>query len=531
MTKKTLSIFILFIGVFLSSCSQQNMMKIITKTPKIDYKNVEGFKSFSDYHKDAIYTVETIKNAYPRLYEKVPDFDKKSNEFIQKVSKIKKEVDFDIELKKFIALLNDGHSYSSMNLLEYDKTRYALYLFKEKEDWVIGSIDREIDSTVIGKSIISINNIPIKEIEERIIKFESGENKEYKFIKFQSYYYTFPTYWKALEIITDKNKELNFVVENKEGRSEFTLKDKKERDYYKVKTEAMSSWYRYKQNDGFYDTIATNQDFAYLQMNTSLDYVVIKSEISNYTNFLTRPIALRFLKKDTKDAHDFGKFLQSFFKKVHQQNIQNLIIDLSYNSGGDERLGKQLIWYLTEQQPKGFTEYINNSEYFKTQIKKDYRKYNELYEEKYDIPLPKGEVNITEKLFNQPYFDDITKADSPFLLDETIPKFKGKVFLITSPRTFSAAQVLATTMADNNLATIIGEPTGSKPTGQTGASMFKLPNTKKIIAISYTYMERPDTTKNEEDSLYPDIEIYRTLKDFLNGRDNVMEYILKDIDK
>jgi C-terminal processing protease CtpA/Prc len=64
--------------------------------------------------------------------------------------------------------------------------------------------------------------------------------------------------------------------------------------------------------------------------------------------------------------------LVNFFNlfRIQEQNITNLIIDLSYNTGGDERLGKQLIWYLTEKEPKGFTEYLNNSDYFKTQISK-----------------------------------------------------------------------------------------------------------------------------------------------------------------
>jgi hypothetical protein len=81
---------------------------------------------------------------------------------------------------------------------------------------------------------------------------------------------------------------------------------------------------------------------------------------------------------------NFGEFLQSF--KIQEQNITNLIIDLSYNTGGDE-LGKQLIWYV--KRPKGFTEYLNNSDYFKTQIKQDYKKYNALYNEKYLTDLPK----------------------------------------------------------------------------------------------------------------------------------------------
>jgi hypothetical protein len=54
------------------------------KTPKIDYKKIDGFKSFSD-SKDAIYTVALIKETYPRLYDKIPDFDEQSTKFIQKI--------------------------------------------------------------------------------------------------------------------------------------------------------------------------------------------------------------------------------------------------------------------------------------------------------------------------------------------------------------------------------------------------------------------------------------------------------------
>ena len=530
MNRKLCSILIILVFL-LTACSQQSLMKLITKTPKIDYKNIKDFKSFSGYHKDAIYLVKVIKETYPRLYQKVPDFDEKSNQYIITSSKIKSEKQFDIELKKFISILKDGHSNFSIDFSKYDKTRYGLYIFKEKENWIIGNIDKEIDSVVIGKKIVSINNIPIKEIEQKIINFESGENKYWKFRQF-IYHFSFPTYWEALEVIYPENKNLNFVVENKEGISKFTLKDKEERKAYKIETKTSKYPFRYKQNNGFYDTISKSKNFAYLQMNTSLDYVSIKSEIHNYTNFITRPIALSFLKKDTKDARDFGEFIQSFFKRVQKENIENLIIDLSYNTGGDERTGKQLIWYLTENNPKGFTEYINNSEYFKIQIKEDYKEYNELYQSKFKSELPKGEVNITKKLFDEPsYFNDITKEESPFLLDKTISKFKGKIYVIIGPQTFSAGQVLATTIADNQLATIIGKPTGNKPTAQTGASMFKLPNTKKIIAISYTYMERPDKTRNHEKALYPDIEIHKSFKEFLNGNDRIMEYIINDNEK
>ena len=211
-------------------------------------------------------------------------------------------------------------------------------------------------------------------------------------------------------------------------------KEKEKIKGYNVKTQKPKFIFTHKQNNGFYDTISKSQNFAYLQMNKALDYVSIKSEIGNYTNFITKPIALRlFISKDVRNAN-FGKFLQSFFKRIEDQKIENVIIDLSYNTGGDERLGKQLIWYLTENEPLGFTEYINNSKYFKTQVKEDYKKYNASYNSKYLTDLPKGEVNITGKLFNEPYFENITNENSPFFLDKTIHKFKGKVYLIIGPQ-------------------------------------------------------------------------------------------------
>lgn len=515
----------------LTSCSKQSLMKMAYKTPKIDYIKPVGYNSFSAFHKDAIYTVEIIKETYPRLYTKIPDFDEKSNQFIKKASQTITEKEFDIILKKFISILNDGHSNYNIDFSKYDKTRYHKYIYKEKENWIIGNIDKEVDSAVIGKKIVSINNIPIKEIEQKIFEFESGENEYWKYPQFLYHSY-YPSYWEALGVITPENKNLNFVVENQEGVSKFTLKDKEtaKNKWYKVEYKKQKYEFAFKQNNAFYDSISKSKNFAYLQMNKCLDYVSIKEEIGNYANFITKPIVLHlFINKDVRNAN-FGKFLQSFFKRVQEQKIDNLIIDLSYNTGGDERLGKQLIWYLTDKNPKGFTEYMNNTAYYRTQMKKDYKEFNALYKVKYQTDLPKGEVNSTEK-FNEPYFEDITKENSPFLLDKTIPKFKGKVYLIIGPQTFSAGQVLATTIADNHLATVIGKPLGNKPTTQTGGSAFKLPNTKKIIALSISYMERPDTTKNQEKSLFPDVEIYNTFQDFRKGDNQVMEYILNKAQK
>lgn len=505
---------------------------MLVKTPKIDYKNSSGFKDFSDFHKDAIYTVALIKKSYPRLYQKIPEFNKQAEQFILQCSQLKNEKDFDILLKYFIAQLKDGHSNYNFDFKKYDSNRYAIYLIKEKDNWVIGNIDKEIDSVVIGKKIVSINNIPIHQIEEKIIAFESGENKYWKFNEFlTNRQFLSPLYWEALGVSTTSDKKLNFKVSVSDSLFQFSLNPKRENQIkgYQVKTVIPKYKFALKQNNGFYDSISKKGNFAYLQMNNCLDIVSVKSEIGNYSNFITRPIVMSlFIPKDIKKI-DFGKYLQSFFKKIEEQKIENLIIDLSYNTGGDFRLGKQLIWYLTDKEPKGFTEYIHNSEFYRKTVHNDFKKYNKLYQLKYEKDLPDGETKLTNELIKETFFDDITNEKSLFFVDKTIPKFKGKVYLIISPETFSAGQVLATTLSDNGIATVVGRPLGNKPSTQTGGSAFKLPNTKKVVSMSYFYMQRPNTQKTTDDSLYPEIEIHNSFEDLMNGKNKIIEYIFNEI--
>ena len=525
---------ILFIISFtlLSSCSQQKILTLITKTPKIKYQKPTNFDKLNNYQKDAVYLTELIKQTYPRLSTKITteNYLIESNNLIEKLSKTQNDLDFEVEIQKFISLLKDGHSYMWINYIGKDKRKFNISLYKEKKDWIIWNIDKSKDSLYIGSKIISINGKKPNEIKNLINKFECGENEFWKLKNF-GWKITYPKYLEAVGIIKKgENLKISIAKNNKTEIIEIGKKEKGA--FYNIRIKERKFPFTKKQNNGFYYKVNSKQNFAYLQMNTSLDYVSIKSEISNYTNFITKPIALAYLKKDTKNARNFGLTLQSLFNEIKNNNIDNLIIDLRYNTGGDERPGKQLIWYLTDNKNiKGFTDYLNISDYFKTQIKTDYKKYNKLYVKKYNKTIPNGEINITKEFLNKPYFYDITKENSPFLLDNTIPKFKGKVYVLIGTNTFSAGQVLATTIADNNLATLVGKPTGNKPTGQTGASGFKLPNTKKIIMISYTFMERPNKEKNDENALYPNVEIYHTYEQVINGDDKQFEYIINEIKK
>jgi C-terminal processing protease CtpA/Prc len=109
------------------------------------------------------------------------------------------------------------------------------------------------------------------------------------------------------------------------------------------------------------------------------------------------------------------------------------------------------------------------------------------------------------------------------------PRFHGKIYFLIGNGTGSAAAMAATLVKDNELATVIGTPTGNKPTTQTGTSGFKLPNSKVVCSMSYFYVVRPNTAKNEETGLQPDVEVWQNLDDSYKRVDSKMAWIIKDI--
>lgn len=523
---------ILILGlILLSGCSQKKLLQLMTKSPRMDMPG--GKFRGNKYQQDAFYLAGVVRSAYPRLADKIDpaDFETETARLISTSRNIKSDSDFALEIQRFMAKLKDGHSgVSGLTFAEKGDSRYAVSLFREGDHFLVFNMDQSADSALIGRPVVAVNGLDIKTIEERVLNFESSENEYFAFFRFQGKV-AYPRYWQALGVIKSPADSLALTVRNHHGEPiTVHLAPKKQQTFHRISPRPLRYPFTKQQNNGFFYKILESEKTAYLQMNTCLDYVAVKSEIDNYTNVITRPLALYFMKKRTRHARDFGLVLQQLFSEMHKKDIRSLVLDLRYNTGGDERLGKQLLWYLTERADiKGFQDFYPISGYLKQQVKLDYRLFAKRYKEKYGTAMPMDTLlNISACIFGSPpYFQDIEKPGSPFLLDRQIPKFKGRVYVLTGPRTFSAAQVLATTLKDNNLAVIVGSPLGNKPSTQTGASLFKLPNTKLIVSLSYLYMERPDPGRNSENTLFPDVPVEKTVSGVRAGHDEPFEWIIE----
>lgn len=176
--------------------------------------------------------------------------------------------------------------------------------------------------------------------------------------------------------------------------------------------------------------------------------------------------------------------LNNFFDLVKKQNLHNIIIDLRENMGGDSRAATE------------FLKYINIDSYYFYGVKE--RNQNDLIN-----------INSEKCLINNNTY-------------ENVGLFKGKIICLVSNKTFSSARIFATVLKDNNIATIVGEPTGGKPCSYGNPLRFKTPNYNIKFRVSSRIFTRPVHSCEDDIALFPDVLIYQTIEDVLNGHDVVL---------
>jgi len=104
--------------------------------------------------------------------------------------------------------------------------------------------------------------------------------------------------------------------------------------------------------------------------------------------------------------------------------------------------------------------------------------------------------------------------------------WKTGVYVLTDRVTFSAATINATQFKQILNAKVVGEPTGSNPTGYQDMGAFELPNSGLVISYSkrkFRFQERANQ------GLQPDVLMDYEWESFSKGRDNMMEWVIRDM--
>lgn len=258
----------------------------------------------------------------------------------------------------------------------------------------------------------------------------------------------------------------------------------------------------------------------------SKDSPIIVSSISK----VERGRSLQFNESEqfallTLNTFDVGYQLRSFFRNTFEQlkdkNIQNLIIDIRVNGGGEVQNYAALCRYLTPYPFKvadtamanlnglgRYSKYFNFGMFYSTALK--------LLTSKRD-----------DGLFHFRYIENhIYKPQKTHF-------FSGKIYILISGPSFSASALFAHTLKGLPNVTLVGEETGGGDYGNNGLMIpdIRLPNTKVQVRMPlFRIVQFKHGVKNGRGVL-PDILVVPIADAVREGRDLKLEKAIELIRK
>lgn len=453
--------------------------------------NVNAQNSKAKFSKDQLnedfnLLVKAIKETHVNPYSVLSE-----NEFDSKVSLIKENLTDSLTLKQFyrliaplVASLKDGHtklSFPGRKILDPDDYLFPFSL-KAKISEPYLEVTDQIDSTYnqipIGAEILSINNVSSKDMIAKIIKNTSGESDTYR-LKMGA---DFNMFGIVLNAFYDFNSGF------------YDVKYKYNKKLYKVKIQA----------------VTIPQLMTILQNKKNI--TTVKNETPNFEIILQPEIKTAIITiTQLNNEEKFKVFLKESFKKIKENNINNLVIDIQENGGGNSILGTELLKYISN---------VPFSQYKETVIK-----YSQLQKDVYKKNCESNSLNCETynyiKNKTNGSLETIASSDliSPNLTDDI---FKGKVFLLTSTRTYSSAMNLAQAVKYYKLGEINGEETGGWVVSYGDLIPLELRNTKLQMSVSTKKFYTIGTTDKDLHGVKPNNEM---------KSENALNYTLNKIKK
>ena len=215
---------------------------------------------------------------------------------------------------------------------------------------------------------------------------------------------------------------------------------------------------------------------------------------------------------------DFGgnreklfKLYDNFFTQIQKEKAATLVIDVSYNGGGDEEYACQLLSYLIDTPTRFIgSEYLINDDdsFFKIS-------------------------NLPEDVKNNKYaFIDTVmdgkiyaKAQTKYSLElktfnPQLNGFHGHVFIYVNGGTSSAASSFAGNAKSHHLATIVGDETAGCYVGggTTNGLDLILPNSKINAHTSIVYCKFATTGGDKDRGVIPDYYFIPTIAELTDGK-------------
>ncbi|OEK07148.1 hypothetical protein BFP71_05685 [Roseivirga misakiensis] len=226
------------------------------------------------------------------------------------------------------------------------------------------------------------------------------------------------------------------------------------------------------------------------------------------------------------------KVTSRYDEETKEFDFENLVIDLRINEGGDRRLLNILYQFLTGDKlndpSKTYTraQQIQMEEYVSSingRLKSD-----EAFSHANDY-LQKYFKTEKEDHFEAPVLNWYDEFEGGEAKNWNGAKFGGKIYVLISGKTFSAAADLARILGQMANVVLVGEETGGAHVGRAANMIvnYSLPHTQTSLQVPVIYEEFINVSDgNVGRGTFPDYLVQPNLDDLMAKKDAVLEYTL-----
>lgn len=229
----------------------------------------------------------------------------------------------------------------------------------------------------------------------------------------------------------------------------------------------------------------------------------VTTNIPYYYEVIQPNIGYLYLDHFDIEPDEFENFIDLTFAKIKQENISSLIIDIRNNPGGNT----DTVTYLSRHLANKPFRLVSS-------VREKLNQYNR------GLLNYKGEVG---DIINKEWTD----WEKPISNGN---QFGGETYLLTGAISYSAAIVLATTLKDNQFATLVGETTGGFANQTAQGNLFNLPNSQLRAYIATRTLVRPSGDLTRQ-GVVPHYFAYNSLDDIKTKKDAAIEKALDLIGK
>ncbi|MCL5034473.1 MAG: S41 family peptidase [Bacteroidetes bacterium] len=514
---------VLFTTIF--GCSSSQSLLSLAKSPPDSVQQRQGFQSLNKYQQDLLYFSSQLQQTHPEPYRYVSKewLDSETDRLLNVFAHETSDVSFQIGLEKLASHVHDSHTQVRVGDFS-DKRVYPIGILWLKDSLYVAAVEEGGDSTLVGSTVIALNGVPLSSVCGKLASYFSYDNfgwVRWKLIQpLRS-----PWYLKHEGIITSDTLLLTLNSPRSGQRAVSLLPVLSPSLKYTYKSSEVTG----RKKELYWYTIIPADSLCYMQFNTMFD----RHLLSAFGFFQRIPLYFIFV---TKGIGYFDSYVDKMLEEMHKRGVRTLVVDLRGNGGGSSILGDQLLYKLgVADSIRGFSTLVKISPLLRAVYPERVKEYERRFRERTGrIFLPDTLIN-TDSLYvgdstASDYFAGIEDKHSDYYTKPAKYPFKGQVYFITGEGTFSSASVLAATVKDNKLFTIVGQPTG-QASHYGEVLILRLPNTGTYCTISCKKFLRPDRSLDNECAVLPDKEIWLSFDEFENGVDPVYNWILRRVDR